>query len=127
MAGRMISSMKKEDEKGKQPAVLVAVEPRCYREAIGFSVRTLRPRLEVIIVEPENLGREIARIHPAVVLASRANTFTPNGKPSWVDYRPYADPTGAVGTISVGRGAARPVEGIGIDELVSLVDRAIES
>jgi hypothetical protein len=123
----MIRIMKKGVETGRKRAVLVAIEPRCYREAIGFSVWTLRPHLEVVIVEPEALGEEISRLDPAIVLASCANTFTPNGKPSWVDYRPYADPTGAEGMISVGGEAARPVEGIEIADLLSIVDRAIPS
>lgn len=123
----MIRSMKKEDETGKKRAVLVAIEPRCYREAIGFSMRALRPHLEVLIVEPEDLGEEIRRLDPAIVLASRANTFTLNGKPPWVDYRPYADPTGAVSTISIAGEDPRLVEGLEIHDLLAIVDRSIPS
>lgn len=36
--------------------IVVAVEPRSYREDIGSAIRGLRPHLEVAIVEPGELS-----------------------------------------------------------------------
>jgi hypothetical protein len=40
--------------------VLMAIEPRSYREVIGEAIRGFRPHLEVAIVEPEALEPEMA-------------------------------------------------------------------
>lgn len=51
--------------------VLVAMEPRSYREAIGCAITGLRPDIEVSVVEPEMLLAETARLEPEVVIHSR--------------------------------------------------------
>ena len=37
----------------ERPKVLVAIEPRAYRDAIGRVVGDLRPSLDVRVVQPE--------------------------------------------------------------------------
>jgi hypothetical protein len=44
--------------------VLMAIEPRSYREVIGEAIRGLRSHLEVAIVDPETLEPEMARFDP---------------------------------------------------------------
>jgi CheY-like chemotaxis protein len=51
--------------------VLVANEPRSYREAFAFAFRTLRPHVEAIVVEPEALEREALRLRPDLVVCDR--------------------------------------------------------
>ena len=51
--------------------VLVAIEPRSYREAIGCAIMGLRPDIVVSVVEPEMLLAETARLEPQVVIHSR--------------------------------------------------------
>src|SRR5215207_3162129 len=41
--------------------VVVAVEPRAYRTAIGSAIQALRPHREVTVVEPDELQAEMAR------------------------------------------------------------------
>ena len=52
--------------------VLVANEPRSYREVIANVLGALRPQLEVIVVDPDDLDREVAELVPHLVLCSRA-------------------------------------------------------
>ena len=70
---------------------MLAMEPRSYREAIGSAIRGLRPHLEVAIVEPSALASEVARLAPGLVVCGQPNTVAPNGRPAWVEYRPYDD------------------------------------
>lgn len=58
-----------QDRSGVQ--VLVAMEPRSYREAIGYAITGLRPGIAVSVVEPEMLLAETARLEPEVVIHSR--------------------------------------------------------
>ena len=51
--------------------VLVAMEPRSYREVIGCAITGLRPDIAVSVVEPEMLLAETARLEPEVVIHSR--------------------------------------------------------
>jgi hypothetical protein len=48
----------------------VAIEPRAYRDAIGRVVGDLRPSLDVRVVQPEELGGEVERLAPQLVLCS---------------------------------------------------------
>jgi hypothetical protein len=44
---------------------LVAIEPRSNREVIGRAIQHLRPHIEVLIVEPEELVEEVAALGAA--------------------------------------------------------------
>ena len=54
--------------------VLVANEPRAYRETLVAAVQRLRPHLEVIMVEPAALDAAVRELAPSVVVCSQ---FTP--------------------------------------------------
>jgi hypothetical protein len=53
--------------------VLVAFEDqyRAYREVIGTAIRVLRPQVDVTTTGLDDLGAEVARLDPQVVLCSR--------------------------------------------------------
>jgi hypothetical protein len=70
---------------------LVAIEPRSYREVIGSAIQHLRPHIEVLIVEPEELEEKVARLDPEVVICSTPNTRIGSTKHSWVELRPYEE------------------------------------
>ncbi|HET7479025.1 MAG TPA: hypothetical protein VFJ72_05875 [Rubrobacteraceae bacterium] len=48
--------------------VLVANEPRSYREAFTAAFQALRPHIESIAVEPEDLEQETIRLRPDLVV-----------------------------------------------------------
>ena len=72
--------------------VLVAIEPRLYREVIGEALRGLRPHLEVVVVEPEDLCAAVGRLDPELVFADRPDNLPDAGKLAWVESRPYEQP-----------------------------------
>lgn len=102
--------------------VLIAIEPRSYREAIGETLRYLRPHLEVAVVEPEKLWGEIVRFGPALVMADRPDTFPTAGTRDWVEFRPYEKPPAR---ICLG-GRLRELMTIDLPDLLSVVDEAEE-
>jgi hypothetical protein len=64
--------------------ILVANEPRSYREAIAGAVQVLRPHLAVITVEPEDLDEEVVRHDPGLVLCSRLSRVVESWPCAWV-------------------------------------------
>jgi hypothetical protein len=71
--------------------ILVANEPRSYREAIAGALRVLCPHLEVIVVEPEDLDREVVRLAPNVVLCSRLTEAVETRPLAWVVLYPNGE------------------------------------
>ena len=59
----------------KTMKILISIEPRSYREAIGEALRGLRSHLEVAVVEPEDLWEEVVRFEPALVIVDRPDTL----------------------------------------------------
>lgn len=100
--------------------ILVALEPRTYREAIGSVIRELRPHLEVMIVEPDAICSEVARLGPGIVLCSQRKPTSATGGLVWIEYRPYTEPKAIIR-----KGAQRwKVDVFEFAELLSVVDQA---
>lgn len=65
--------------------VMVAIEPRSYREAIGHAIQGLRPHLRVAVVDPLSLVSEVVRHAPGLVLYSRPNSLPSGGDMAWIE------------------------------------------
>ena len=100
--------------------ILVANEPRAYREALAAVVQALRPQAEVVTAEPAALDGAVAHVAPDLVVCSR---LTPNVRalaPAWVLLYPDGQ-SGAV--VSVSR-QETAVAGIDLDRILAAVDQA---
>ncbi len=102
--------------------VLVAIEPRSYREAIGQALQVLRPHVEVTVVDPEQLRATVARLDPELVFAGRPGLLPLAGRAAWVEFRPYEDPPARICLA----GRRWEMEEVELDDLLSLVDRTEE-
>jgi hypothetical protein len=100
------------------PLVLLALRPRIYSEAIGRVIADLRPGLEVLVVEPDDLPAEMERKAPALVLCSHPRPEGSGDDVRWAEYRPYLDPE----VIRVD-GHDELLPGLRFEDLVGLVDR----
>lgn len=99
--------------------VLVAVEPRFYREVFASTFRALHPNTEVITAEPDDLDREILHLRPYLVVCSQLTEVVQTRLLSWVLFYPDGDPTV---TISIdGRSETRA--DVQLSDLLSLIDR----
>ena len=64
--------------------IVVANEPRAYRDAIAGAVARLRPDTEVIDVAPEHLDAAITRHRPGLVICSWLTGAMEDHAPAWI-------------------------------------------
>jgi hypothetical protein len=100
--------------------VLVACEPRSYREAIAAAFRLLRPGVAVFEAEEENLDREVGRLVPDLVVCSVLTASVEHRVPNWVELYPGH---GSRSVVSL-HGQRSTVEEIQLSDLLSVMDRA---
>jgi hypothetical protein len=103
-----------------QRHVLVANEPRYYREVIANAILMLRPDFEVSTAEPELLEHEFIHLNPDVVVCSRAIPTIRSRCPTWVELYPDGEPL-AVVCIDWQSSTVHDIE---FDDLLSILDRA---
>lgn len=100
--------------------VLVANEPRSYREAIARVFEATRPRVEVTTIEPEEIDSEVERLAPQMVVCSRVTPAVEATVLAWVELYPGHE---SFAQISV-RGERQTLAEIELDGLLSIVDQA---
>lgn len=59
--------------------LIVAIEPRSYRQVIGQAISALRPHVKVTILEPDTLRAGVRRLKPELVFAGLPDTFGASG------------------------------------------------
>jgi hypothetical protein len=108
------------EPRSRKALVLLANEPRAYRESIAQVFRQLRPNVEVITAEPGELEDHVLRLAPDMVIFSEATGFVRERVPLWVELYPGYGPESVVGA-----GEERStIEDIQLSDLLSMVDRA---
>ena len=64
--------------------IVVANEPRAYREALAAALHELRPHIEVICIEPADLDRNVCQYSPRLVLCSRLTEAVETCCNAWI-------------------------------------------
>jgi hypothetical protein len=64
--------------------MLVANEPRAYREALAAALQELQPHIEVICIEPADLDRNVCQYSPRLVLCSRLTEAVETCCDAWI-------------------------------------------
>jgi hypothetical protein len=105
-----------------RPRVLMANEPRAYREGIAAVISQLRPAVQVETVDPDALDDSIKHYVPDMVICSKATETLKGRVRVWVELYPEN------GAISVASISGRRVEytEIQLPDLLSIVDKAEE-
>jgi hypothetical protein len=103
--------------------ILVANEPRSYRETIAAALKTMCPDLAVEVACSCTLDREVGAFRPDVVVCSRASEAVREGVFAWVEL--YPDYSSSA-TVSVG-GELSTVEGAGFGDLLRVVEAAMKA
>jgi hypothetical protein len=103
--------------------ILVAVEPRMYREVIALSLHQHRPDAEVLICTPESLDQEIGRFGPHLVVLDDNDGATPDGL-SEVLYRVEILLGASMDARISVDGQARKVKDICMEDLLAVVNEA---
>ena len=100
--------------------VLLANEPRCYREVIAGALRQQRPHWPITDVEPAALAAHLGRCARTFVIASRLDDHARHLAFGWVllyrDFEQHA-------TIGFA-GQETTVEELDFDGLLAVLDRA---
>jgi hypothetical protein len=100
--------------------VVVANEPRAYREVFAEVFRHARPDIEVIAMDPTVLDRDLNELRPDLVFCSR---LTGPVECSSADWALIAFGSGERSEVSVG-GRRRSLTGISFQDMVRIIDRA---
>ncbi len=72
----------------KRMRVLVANEPRSYREALAITLQALRPQIAVMAGDPTDLDRDVVRFEPHLVVCSRLTETVQTHCLAWVLFYP---------------------------------------
>ena len=103
--------------------ILIAIEPRSYREAIALAVGSVRPSHEVTMVEPEDISRELARLVPDLVFAPWPNTLALGGRAAWVEFTPYETPQAKICVV----GRTTELAEVDFEDLLSILDEVAQT
>lgn len=100
--------------------LLVAIEPRSYREAIGTFFQDVRQSLDVSIVDPNALEAEVERSAPDLVFSSRSNARSRRRWPAWLEFQ---SETYGQAVVLYLDGSCFEIEDTDLGDLLSIVDR----
>lgn len=103
---------------GERIRILVANEPRSYREALCGALKGLRPLVDVTAAEPEDLDRAVERLNPHLVVCSHL-TSTVENVPAWIELYPGGAPTATVCL----RRERTVSENMNLESILSILDR----
>jgi hypothetical protein len=93
---------------------------RAYGEMIAAGVRLLRPRAEVHTASPTEIGAELERFDPQVVVCGVPGLPDPGHTPAWVELHAGV---GRPARVRVGGGRREHV-GLRLEGLLGVVDEA---
>jgi hypothetical protein len=100
--------------------ILVAVEPKMYRETLVHCIRTNRPDADVRLADPDSLDREASSFGPHLIVC---NDDAPNVRgvnvPSWVVVR-YHD--GLDASVILDEQDTRLYQDMSIEDLIGVVE-----
>ncbi len=101
--------------------ILISIEPRSYGQVIGNAIRELRPHMEVVVVEPEDLVVEAERLRPELLFSHLRGSEMPVGEVrAWIELSVEPDrPSGARVD-----GRLKELVNPDLDDLLSIVDEA---
>lgn len=103
--------------------ILVANEPRSYRDAITQVLQAMRPQFSAVSEEPADLDDVLRRHEPTLVLCSRVTDWLLANIPAWIILYPAGAP---LVVASIG-GKQRTLTDVDINDLLELVDESATS
>ena len=102
--------------------ILVAIEPRMYREVLAFHIRNQRPRSEIVLASPETLRDEVKRTRPHLIVANMVPPELKEMRCYWVE---LTTDEGLTATISAD-GYFAIIHDVSLEDLLVAVDKAEE-
>ncbi len=100
--------------------VLLANEPRAYRDTLAVALRLLRPADMVIVTDPELLDRNVLEHCPEVVICSELTSIVEARVPTWV----VLYPDGSQTALRYLRGVRSCIDGVDLADIAMLCEEA---
>jgi hypothetical protein len=100
--------------------ILVALEPRSYRDAITQVLVAMRPQMDAVSEEPADLDDSLRRLEPSLVLCSRVTEWLLSNIPAWI----VLYPAGASLVVASIGGNQRTLTDVDMSHLLALVDES---
>ena len=107
-------------DRTSETRILVATEPRAYREVMAGALQELRPRIEVVVVEPDDLDAALTRLRPHLVVSSRSVETLGDCPLAWVVVYPDGETTALICV----NGRRTTLGDLPFERLLSVVDEA---
>lgn len=104
----------------RKTRILVANDPRSYREALAGTIQELRPEVEVCVVSPEKLNGALGAISPDLVICSKLTETIQDGVSVWIELYPDGE---SLAVVSV-EGQHSEYNDLDLLSLLSYVDKA---
>jgi hypothetical protein len=99
--------------------VIVANEPRAYREALAAALHELRPHIEVICIEPDDLEGTVCAHSPRLVLCSRLTEAVERCSDAWILLYPDRENRAVISVA----GRRTVVPNVELSQLLSAIDK----
>ena len=103
------------------PAIVLANEPRAYRQALAAAMRAGGHGIQVIAVNAEDLEAAMERHRPVLVVCGVVTPAVEQGAPVWV----LLHPEGARLVVTSVHGVRSYAADISLEALGGLVDQAL--
>jgi len=110
------------DPRPRKAWVLLANDPRSYREAIATVISQTRPDVVVETADPGVLDERITPPIPDMVVCSKATGAVRSKVPVWVELYPDH---GSRSLVSI-RGSLEEHDDMKLTDLLAIVDRAVD-
>ena len=105
--------------------VLITVEPRMYREALAFTVRSHRPETEILLASEAALDGQASGFAPNLLVRNDGGGGVPEELLESVVCRAEVLYTDSMATrVSTAGGGSYTIDDACMDDLISLVDEA---
>jgi hypothetical protein len=102
--------------------ILVAIEPRMYREVLAFHLRQERPQSEVVLASPQTLLDEVKRTRAHLIIANEVRPTLRQMSFFWVQIH-----TGEQLDADIrADGCSNTLHEVSLQDLLAVVDKAKE-
>lgn len=122
MVGWIVTTVRRCNVMGATP-ILLANEPRVYRETIAAALQLLRPETRVIVADPDMLDASVLEHVPMVVICSHLTNIVETRVPTWA----VLYPDGAMGAVVQLDCEQKVINGLDLAGIMHLVDHTCQN
>ena len=98
--------------------ILMANEPRAYREVLAAAIQNLRPNVDLVNVEPAGADDAIMRMRPQLVICSVLTQFLHTLPRAWI----LLYPDGAATSIISIQGQRTTTDSLELSDILSIIE-----